>query len=422
MSEKECKTSIGNEKSKVSTKGSSENGLTDTENTKRLQSTVPSEPETEKDVNTERSSRRSKKARSRSKTPQKKNGLDKTETDTKLEKPTLADVMEKDEINKIEINCADTTEENGTEQNTEENKVDTIDSETEDVDDTKSSQGVKSSEDLNTTEELILDSESYMDPLVLQSDEPCPELEFEENSDKESGKYSPIITRCMTRRSQNRNIPTPKTPKSLFDEQESEKGITPTPTPDPEEVPKNTPLMDFNETDDSSNTDNLSTKVQVGGDATRINFSEGESDFLSNLKNRDDFSFPLCISSRRSIKPLSDDIRKKSLKNSMHKANLSIPFFSRDSIERAPSVKRKSRSETPEGGKRIKEDSPGFMAKITSPLSSLRSKFTAIPNSTSTPKLTSYQDQKNHFGGDFFDQMEVPGPEVDPQSKWCSIM
>lgn len=53
----------------------------------------------------------------------------------------------------------------------------------------------------------------------LEQDEPEPELEFDENSDKESVQNaSPVVSRCTTRRSQARNIPTPKTPKSAVQE------------------------------------------------------------------------------------------------------------------------------------------------------------------------------------------------------------
>lgn len=63
---------------------------------------------------------------------------------------------------------------------------------------------------------------SFMEPLVLSPDDVCPELVFEESSDKESEKHSPVLSRCVTRRSQNRRIPTPSTPK-VFNEAEVEK-------------------------------------------------------------------------------------------------------------------------------------------------------------------------------------------------------
>lgn len=59
---------------------------------------------------------------------------------------------------------------------------------------------------------------------LLEPDETEPELQFDENSDN-SGKNSPA-SRCLTRRSHMRNLPTPKSPATA----------TPTPTPEVEET------------------------------------------------------------------------------------------------------------------------------------------------------------------------------------------
>lgn len=263
-------------------------------------------------------------------------------------------------------------------------------------------------------EENSLDfAENDMDPLVL-NDEPCPELEFDElsdktsdkNSDRESLNLSPIVTRCKTRRSQVRNIPTPKTPK--LDDDKDGKSSSSTPVADD--------LKSL--TDKSASSENWSTKVQVGNDSMRCDsFNEGGSDFLTSLRSNSSTSERF-ITSRKSIR---DNIRKQSLKNSM-KVNKSFGFFSSESLERAPSVKRKNRSLTPEDVKRFKE-SPGFISLITSPINNIKNRFTiSKPNITSTPKLTAYKDQKNHLGGDFFDQMEVAIEAREPENKWCSIM
>lgn len=54
----------------------------------------------------------------------------------------------------------------------------------------------------------------------IEHDEPEPELQFDENSDIESVKNaSPVVSRCTTRRSHVRNVPTPKTPKLIVQEQ-----------------------------------------------------------------------------------------------------------------------------------------------------------------------------------------------------------
>ncbi|KAK9889802.1 hypothetical protein WA026_007174 [Henosepilachna vigintioctopunctata] len=376
----------------------------DTANTSK-ESTSDKHHEVKNGKDSDKPLRRSKRTRSRSKTPQIKN----EEKSNSVE--NFETVEEKKEENEIKDKVSDELNKS---QNSESKNVDDEKLEMSEGPSSKNENQI--TEEVNTTDEFILDSEAYMEPLVLQSDETCPELEFEEESDKDSGKYSPIISRCMTRRSQNRNIPTPKTPKSL-DELEFENGNT----SETEGLPRKSILRELNETD-NSNTDNLSTKVQVGGDATRLEFSEGESYFLSCLKNKEHNSSRRYISSRRSIRPSSEDIRKKHLKISNQRANLSIPFFSsRDSVERAPSVKRKSRSETPEDRKRFKEDSSGFLAKITSPLNTIRTKLSSAPKSTSTPKLTSYRDHKNQLGGEFLDEVEISNA-AKPENQWCTLM
>ncbi|XP_044754745.1 uncharacterized protein LOC123313794 [Coccinella septempunctata] len=297
---------------------------------------------------------------------------------------------------------------------------------TQNVEDTEQSENFsekKDEEENNCKEEYLLDSETFMEPLVLQPDEPCPELEFEESSDKESEKHSPVLSRCTTRRSQNRNIPTPNTPRSVYepeqekDQIDSDKGSG-KPVPGPECSSK---IINLNETDRSST--NVSMTVQVGGNDTRTDFSEGESELLQSLRSRGSQSASRYLTSRRSLRSTRNELHSKSLRDSMRRSRLYIPSpLSRESMERAPSVKRKDRSETPEERKKLKTDSSGFLSKLSSPLTNLRNKFYTTPTETSTPKLTSYKDEKNLIDGDFFDQVEMPQELGAPHNKWCEIM
>lgn len=162
--------------------------------------------------------------------------------------------------------------------------------------------------------------------------------------------------------------------------------------------------------------------VQVGGNETRTDFSEGESDLLRNLRSKGSNSSSRYLSSRRSLRSVRSDVHSKSLRDSLHRGKMYVPSHSRDSMERAPSVKRKDRSETPENRKKFKSESSGFLSKFSSPLSNLKYKFTTTPTGTSTPKLTSYKDEKNHIDGDYFDQVEMPQEVGATPNKWCEIM
>lgn len=64
--------------------------------------------------------------------------------------------------------------------------------------------------------EDITEENGVRNEAEIEHDEPEPELQFDENSDIESVKNaSPVVSRCTTRRSQVRNVPTPKTPKLI---------------------------------------------------------------------------------------------------------------------------------------------------------------------------------------------------------------
>ncbi|KYB25177.1 hypothetical protein TcasGA2_TC034872 [Tribolium castaneum] len=244
-------------------------------------------------------------------------------------------------------------------------------------------------------------SEADLEPdPSIATDEQHPELMFEENSDMESGKGSPVLSRCKTRRSISRNVPTPKTPKSVEGEVAGEE--------------------DMNATFESCSED-VSTKAQVGGDSTRLDYTdreEGNSFFLQEAKNKSFGETLRRLSTRRTIRPISEDYRKRLLQNNVEKNE----YPSRNSVERisAVGIKRKSCSrEAEECSKRFKGDSPGFFARLTSPLASIRNPFRAdIPSST--PTLTGYKDEKCLIEDDCVNSKMC---EVkDGERRWCSIM
>ncbi|KAJ8964852.1 hypothetical protein NQ314_004570 [Rhamnusium bicolor] len=270
-----------------------------------------------------------------------------------------------------------------------------------------------------------VESESVeMDPLVI-SDEPDPELQFDENSDMESGKGSPIIPRCITRRSQTRNIPTPKTPKSMDQDVDSEKtAIAQTSTELPEnDTPKTESL---NDSRDSTETTNLSTRAEVGSDITRMDYIEThnsslieDTSYLDASRERSLSETLRCLSARRPIRQ-AEDYRRRVLRSNQERSDLNVPYPSRRSVEQITSgVKRKSRSTTPEERKKFKMESPGFNSLFSSPLANIRNKFKAdLPSST--PKLLGYKDNRSelHYNDDnnFGDNGD------DEKKSWCSVM
>lgn len=370
--------------------------------------------------------------RSSKKTTTQKITLEENDTKTKKVESTIEQINEdkKEEVELVlNVNEKKESEEEGKTEEVNgsrnspvetETSVDSLDNLPESNGHTENNPDSDDIEHNSSKEEFILDTETFMEPLVLQPDEPCPELEFEESSDKESEKSSPVLLRCITRRSQNRKIPTPNTPRSIYepepekDQIDSEKGSD---TP----VPRSESSSKYIHPNDMENTStNVSMTVQVGGNDTRLDFSEGESDLLQSLRSKDSNSGSRYLSSRRSLRSLRSDVNSKSLRDSLHRSKL---YQARESMERAPSVKRKERSETPEERKKIKTDSTGFLSKFSSPLTNLKNKFTSSPSGTSTPKLTSYKDEKNQIDGDYFEQKEMPEEGVaDTQNKWCEIM
>ncbi|KAJ8920054.1 hypothetical protein NQ315_011707 [Exocentrus adspersus] len=245
------------------------------------------------------------------------------------------------------------------------------------------------------TDGTQVDAETVeMDPLVI-TDEPDPELQFDENSDLESGKGSPVISRCMTRRSQTRNIPTPKTPKLVDQEADSEKET------------------DLNDSCEYMDSINYSTTVEVGSDATRLDYIEHhdleDSSYINSSREKSLSETLRGLSARRPIRPLND-YRTRVLRSNQEKAGLNASYSS------FAGVKRKSRSSSPEERKKFRTDSPGLNSLFSSPLANIRNRFKSdLPSST--PKLLGYRDTggEMHYNADFENG-------DDEKKSWCSIM
>ncbi|XP_057658373.1 myb-like protein X isoform X2 [Diorhabda carinulata] len=298
-------------------------------------------------------------------------------------------------------------QENGKEELNEENIV-----KDKEVAENEESPKKNGKEELKTSERDSVE----MEPLVV-SDEVESELQFlEENSDKESGKGSPIIHRCATRRSYTRNIPTPKTPK-LTEDPDSEKNYQ------TEEnvcyLPNDIPKTGSNETEDSLDIANMSTAVEVGSDTTLVTFAEAndsipplDESYLQRLRERG-------LMARRPLRA-TEDYRTRVLRNAQSRSDLN---FSYDSVEKVNTgIKRKSRSTTPEETKKFKSESPGYRNFFSSPITNLKKKFRPDERS-STPELLGYKDEKRniHFNDDF-DDHQIQETGDDEKKHWCSIM
>lgn len=228
----------------------------------------------------------------------------------------------------------------------------------------------------------------------LEPDETEPELQFDENSDRDSGKNSPA-SRCLTRRSHVRNVPTPKTPKLLAE-------IDTPPTPIPEE----------------GDDEDLSTQAVAGNDTTRANFTVNEeeqqpSEFFKSLKDKSLSETLRGISSRRTI-------------HSRHEQHLSrtefhLPYPKRASVESISGMKRKGRSPSPEDNKRIKRDSMGLLSYIRSPVFGVRHHFSKdLPSST--PKLTGFRNKNSLLDSEEISKIRLDVDDDQQEKKWCSIM
>nr|CAI5863564.1 unnamed protein product [Callosobruchus analis] len=228
----------------------------------------------------------------------------------------------------------------------------------------RSSARIKSKQDTDVESHEVTD----MDPLLI-ADEPEAELQFEETSDIESGKNSPVV-RCDTRRSLTRNIPTPKTPKSPEVDLDS-KCSTPT-----NQQQNGCDGGSDDVSNDSTDTHNASIKAVDGGDVTRLEFDD--SAYLNATRERSLSETLRSLSARRPIRG-SDDYRKMALRRARGKADLEAEDGDEEdwSVRVGGGIKRKGRSVTPdEERKKFKAEggaSPGG-SLFGSPLAILRNR------------------------------------------------
>lgn len=285
-------------------------------------------------------------------------------------------------------------------------------------------------------------TENEMEPLLLETEEVDPELEFDENSDVDSQKSSPA-NRCKTRRSQTRNIPTPKTPKvtdannddkssecsdkpsvvtvqtSEITDTESEvsvfKSVTDIYDPKEKLLGKNSEELDSFQ--------NISTKAVVGSDTTRnvdLSLYPDEelefSPFLSQSRERSVGETLKLLSSRRSIKSTKD----YTLQNNKKDYKTLPPPLTRKAFEKSSGTKRKN-ADTPEYSKRFKSESPHLLSYISSPIANFKNRFVKSEIPSSTPKLTGYKS-KNLFDNTNVSKISLNETEDAAEKKWCTIM
>lgn len=264
--------------------------------------------------------------------------------------------------------------------------------------------------DVETNEEVVVETpkengekDASDAEKELEPDETEPELQFDENSDN-SGKNSPA-SRCLTRRSHLRNVPTPKSPIVT----------TPTPTPEDEETKsdqKTSPDDSFVSSDD------LSTQAEPGNDTTRANFTANDeepqhpSEFFKSLKDRSYGETLRGLSSRRTI-----SLRHPHLT----RPEFTVPYPKRASVESISGMKRKRRSPSPEDNKKVKHEGGGLLSYIKSPVFGVRHHFGKdLPSST--PKLTGFRNKNSLLDVEELDKINLEVDGTGPEKKWCSIM
>lgn len=290
--------------------------------------------------------------------------------------------------------------------------------------------------------ETNLTVENQMEPLFLESEEADPELEFEEHSDVDSQRNSPI--RCRTRRSQIKYIPGPKKSKILNinnDDKTSEccdkPSVLTVPTPEITDTESElsvfkpvTDVYDCNEKlfckpieDDFDSFQNISTKAVVGSDTTRNvelgSYPEEEfelSPFLIQSRERSVGETLKLLSARRSIRTSRDytlQYNKRDYKT--------LPSFpKRNAFEKLGGTKRKN-NESPDYSKRLKSESPHLLSYISSPIATLKNRFAKSEIPSSTPKLTAYKN-KHVFDNTNVSKITLNETEDVAERKWCTMM
>jgi len=366
-----------------------------------------------------------RKARSRSRTPQKKQKEDKKEEE--VSKSSLTVIEENVNGHEVSTLSSEATS------NGQEDVITTTEEPEAGKSDGKSSRPTRKSPRITTKEQsepsetddkpaepmepesvtFSIDSGKTvepveMDPLIL-TDEPDPELQFDENSDMESMKGSPAQSRCKTRRSHSRHIPTPKTPKSATDSESEKNSVALTPTPE-----------NLTETGDSLTLADVSTRAETGSDTTRLDALSNElpdDTYLNYTRERSLSETLRGLSARKTIRPINDSYRQRAFKNSVNKSDLNSPYLGHDLVDRISGLKRK-RSQTPEERKKYKtETGYNFTSYLTSPLTLIKNKFSS---DGSTPKLTGYKDGTNEIHGEGT-YSDVISEEADKKSR-CAIM
>lgn len=364
-----------------------------------------------------------RKARSRSRTPQKKQKEHKKEEE--VSKSSLTVIEENVNGHEVSTLSSEASSNGQEDANTKTEEPEAGKSESKTTRPTRKSTRIatkeqselseadnKSAESMES-EPLSSDSGKTVEPVEMDSliltDEPDPELQFDENSDMESVKGSPIQSRCKTRRSHSRHIPTPKTPKSATDSESEKNSVAPTPTPE-----------NLTETGDSLALADVSTRAETGSDTTRLDALSNEladDSYLNYTRERTLGETLRGLSARKTIRPINDSYRQRAFKNSVNKSDLNSPYLGHDLVDRISGLKRK-RSQTPEERKKYKtETGYNFTSYLTSPLTIIKNKFSS---DGSTPKLTGYKDGTNEIHGEGT-YSDVISEEPDKKNR-CAIM
>ncbi|KAF5285458.1 hypothetical protein FQR65_LT02298 [Abscondita terminalis] len=316
--------------------------------------------------------------------------------------------------------------------------------ETVEVAEVKDTIAIEKSEEPKQTKEKTSNSPSNsveMDPLILDKDdeEAIPELQFDENDVEVESEGS--NSRCKTRRSQSRNISTPKTPKTVEPEEfeivdqflDIGGSATPKPVTPSIEAPQSSILceIDLNDTSDtqsSVSTSNVSTKAVSGSDATRnvelTGYDSGlfeDSTSFSNTANKSFGDTLKNLSGRRAIRtlgtPYRTDYRRRVLKKTSteNKGDLYADYESVEQISMG--IKRKSRSFSPIHSKRMKRETSNFLSYFSNPFSNFRSSL----KRSSTPKLITMETKCEFDDNEKFDKVNYE-IGAENEKKWCSVM
>lgn len=299
-------------------------------------------------------------------------------------------------------------------------------------------------ENVSNSSEL---NQNEMEPLTQESEEVYPELVFDENSDIDSRKSSPVLSRCKTRRSQTRNIPTPKTPKSVIEQNGDEKkfeefdqeseisaitGVSLEVEIDSEDlIAAETNLKDeicSREIDNDEIEQKENEEIKEDTDSVKKEFQSSNFTFQDVPKISDFRDCSLAdtirnISSRRAIRPMGD--YRKLTFDDKEWLNLQDITGSRSSVERISGIKRKCGNEQSEKTKRSRLDTSGIFSYITKPMGHLKTHLTRSPLKSNSPKLTGYKDRDELFEKDNELSEIKLGENRDNHkepNKWCVIM